>query len=630
MKFNKKIIIVMINSLLIIGFNIYHYLNNKRIDTLEILISILIFLGILLLIKQYDGSKDQTNPLQKKNQLLQNKLVEIKERYNSIFEHNPDAVFTIALNGNFTHVNPKAEKLSGYKANEILSMNFHQLLTLKDLKKTLQHFTEATNGKPQTYECTMIHKDGHHIKTSVKNFPMTVDNEIIGVYCIVKDITENKRLEEKIHHMAYHDALTNLPNRNLLNEQLKQSLIDAKEDNQILAILFIDLDRFKMINDTIGHNIGDLVLQQVAKKLAKCIRNHDIVARLGGDEFVILMKNINKKQVRKVAERIIDEFSSPFIVEDYEIFTSPSIGISLYPKDGDEAETLIKYADIAMYSVKEKGKNNYQFYNSQLNRMLSRKSKLENGLRKALDKNELSIYYQPQVNLKTGKIIGMEALLRWHHPKLGFISPAEFIPIAEETGLIMPIGEWVLRTACKQNKIWQHAGLEPISIAVNVSAHQFQSENFVEQITNTLNETQLKPSCLELEITENKMKNIEELTLLLNRLKKTGVKIAVDDFGTGYSSLSILDQLPIDNLKIDQSFIHNIIDDYNKAAITKTIITMGNDLNFKVTAEGIETEQQITFLKENDCNIGQGYLFERPLPAEKIEGLLVSASLTPL
>ncbi|WP_159442907.1 sensor domain-containing protein [Selenihalanaerobacter shriftii] len=559
---------------------------------------------------------------------IEKEIIETTKRYNSIFEQNPDAVFTINSEGNIMRVNHICEKISGYNKEELLNMNSDELVISTDLDKVNQHFNETLSGKTEIFECTIIHKDGHHIKLSLKYFPLIVDEEIVGICGIGRDITKHKDMEEKINYMAYHDTLTDLPNRNLLNKLLEEFIVDTTEEQQKLAILFIDLDRFKMINDTIGHDIGDMVLQQAAERLIKSTRKDDIVARFGGDEFIVGMKDINRGEVDKVAQRIIDEFSNPFIVDNYEVFTTPSIGISLYPNNADNVERLIKYADIAMYSVKESGKNDYQFFNYNLDEKLSRKVELEKGLRKALANNEFTLRYQPQINIVTGKIIGVEALLRWKHPQLGNISPGEFIPIAEETGLIKSIGEWVLKTACKQNKAWQNSGLPPICMAVNVSKQQFHSEDFVDMVTQVLESTQLNPKYLELEITENSMYKIEHLIPTLNQLKDIGIKIAIDDFGTGYSSLSILNRLPIDNLKIDQNFIHNIVNNSNKAALTKTIINMGIDLNFNVTAEGVETYEQKLFLTENQCNIGQGYLFAHPLLPEKIKNILNKSNLS--
>jgi diguanylate cyclase (GGDEF)-like protein len=405
-----------------------------------------------------------------------------------------------------------------------------------------------------------------------------------------------------------------------LNEVLSQKKI------RMAAVLFLDLDRFKIINDSKGHSTGDVILKEVSKRLQNTVEKEGMVSRQGGDEFIILIENTSKENATLMAQRILDEFLIPLEVNDQEFFITPSIGISIYPTDGNDEETLIKNADTAMYVAKGHGKNKFQFYAANLNVNSIQMMELENGLRKALEQNQLVLHYQPQVELTTGNIVGIEALLRWQHPKLGLISPSTFIPLAEETGLIVPIGEWVLKTACKQNKAWHDAGVQSVPIAVNISVRQLQEDRFVDYVAKVLDQAGLNPKYLELEITESIMQNIDESMIILNQLKEYGVNLSIDDFGTGYSSLSYLRHLPIDKIKIDKSFVDDILYHSTQGVMAKTIIDMGNHLQFSVIAEGIEQKEQVEFLQQNECNIGQGYFFSRPLTVDQMEKYLINAA----
>lgn len=449
---------------------------------------------------------------------------------------------------------------------------------------------------------------------------------------IIQDVTERKRAEEQIYNLAYFDSLTGLPNRLLFKEHLGHALAHSIRTKRLAAILFLDLDRFKHINDTLGHGIGDKLLQSVAECLVVCVRKCDTigrgggsdlassVSRLGGDEFTVLLTDIETVQdAARVAVRIINAVSQPFNLDGHEVIITTSIGISLYPDDGKDVVTLIKNADTAMYHAKDQGRNNFQFYNQSMNSTAYERLVLENHLRKALEREEFILHYQPQFDMATGRIIGVEALVRWRHPDLGMVSPALFIPLAEETGLIIQIDEWVLRTACAQNKAWQESGLPPITMAVNLSGQNFIRKNLLETIALIIGETGLDPRRLELELTESVlMKNAREAALTLRALKDMGLHISIDDFGTGYSSLSYLKKFPLDTLKIDQSFVREITSDSDSAAITRAIIAMAHSLKLSVVAEGVETEAQLEFLRENGCNALQGFLFSRPLPADEI------------
>ena len=435
---------------------------------------------------------------------------------------------------------------------------------------------------------------------------------------------------EKARHLerrlAYHDSLTNLPNRLLFHDRLKQAMAQGKRFDQKVALLFLDLDGFKRINDTLGHTIGDHLLQAVAERLKRCIREVDTIARLGGDEFTIVLVGINhQNDAVKVARKILNLMANSFLIEGHELFVTVSIGISIYPTDAHEMECLIKNADIAMYRAKGHGKNNYQLYNLSMDAEFFEFLALENSLRKALENEELVAHYQPQVNLTTGEITGVEALMRWQHPEFGLVSPAKFIPLAEETGIIVPFDVWMLTTACQQLKRWQDLGFENLTASVNLSTRQFRRKDLPNILENILDKTGISPQHLCLEITEsNVMQNVENTVELLHELKKMGLQLSVDDFGTGYSSLNYLKKFPIDTLKIDRSFVKGIPTDRNDTAISTAIVVLGHSMDLQVVAEGVETAEQLSFLQSLDCDQMQGFYFSRPLPAKLLTDLLKS------
>ncbi len=438
-----------------------------------------------------------------------------------------------------------------------------------------------------------------------------------------RQIAELKSAEEHLMYMSVHDALTGLPNRMLFNDRLHMELAHAERNHQMLAVMFLDLDRFKLVNDTLGHAMGDRLLKRVADRLKSCVRKSDTVARMGGDEFCFLLPEIAQPEdAVKIAKKILKALKKPWRLGGQEFYITPSIGIAVYPNDGQDADTLMKNADTAMYRAKEQG-NNYQLYTAEMSDQNMERLTSEIALRRALERQEFVIHYQPQINTETGQIIGMEALVRWEHPERGTVFPAEFIPYAEETGLIVPIGEWVLRTACAQNKAWQDAGFPPLRVTVNLSARQFQQKDLVETVDRILKETGLDPRWLELEITETvAMQDVEHTISTLRELRDLGVRIAIDDFGTGYSSFNYLKYFPNHTLKIDKSFVRDVTEGREDAAITKAIIALAQNLNLKVIAEGVETEEQLAFLKRQQCNEIQGYLFSRPLPAEEFTRML--------
>jgi diguanylate cyclase (GGDEF)-like protein len=441
------------------------------------------------------------------------------------------------------------------------------------------------------------------------------------------DITERKRAEEQVRTLAYHDALTTLPNRLLFQDRLSQAVAQTRRQRGGLAVLFLDLDRFKVINDSLGHTVGDRLIREVAQRLRGAVREEDTVARLGGDEFTLLLPDVAKAvPAARVARKVLDVVKAPYVLDGRELYVTASMGISLFPDDGQDAETLVKNADTAMYRAKEQGRDGYQLYTPAMNATALERLNLESGLRKALANDQLVLYYQPIFDIFRGRVHGLEAVLRWRHPELGMVAPAEFVPLAEVTGLLGPIGAWVMRTAAAQARAWQRAGHEDLTVAVNLSARQFQEPDLVAQVTEALEASGLEPRRLELEITEsNAMQNAQQAIHTLRELKSLGVRLSIDDFGTGYSSLSLLKQFPIDTLKIDQSFIRDITTDPDDAAIATAVIALAHTLKLKVVAEGVETREQLDFLAARGCDRTQGYYLSPPVPAERVMALLAPA-----
>jgi diguanylate cyclase (GGDEF)-like protein len=430
--------------------------------------------------------------------------------------------------------------------------------------------------------------------------------------------------KDRMEHLAHHDVLTDLPNRVLLQDRLEQAIELARRQGRELAVMFMDLDRFKHINDSLGHATGDQLLQSVAQRLVACVRHSDTVSRQGGDEFVLLLPFIEHVEDAALsAQKLLSSVMQPHHIGPHDIHISASIGISIFPGDGKDAETLLKSADTAMYSAKENGRNNFKFFEQNMNVLAVQRQSIEAGLRRALDRQEFVLHYQPKINLHSGAIVGVEALIRWQHPELGLLAPAKFVSIAEDCGLILPIGRWVLLEACRQTRAWQTAGLAPITVAVNTSALELHAKDFLENIRTTLDDTGLAPHYLELELTESVlMPDAESVGLLLHALTYLGVKLAVDDFGIGYSSLSYLRRFPIDTLKIDQSFVNHVTSNPDDAAIVNAVISMGKSLKQRVIAEGVETEEQLAFLLDQQCDEGQGFYFSRAVDADAFAKLL--------
>jgi diguanylate cyclase (GGDEF)-like protein/PAS domain S-box-containing protein len=519
----------------------------------------------------------------------------------------------------FTYANDSLAKLFGYPGPQAMIGR-----SLCDLYEPHEQIRVITSIVPLVHQRGRWRGEATGLRLDGTSFPQEISLTSLGgsdgsTVCVVRDITERTYAEEQIKHLAYHDALTNLPNRLLFKDRLSVALSHANREGTSLAVLFLDLDRFKVINDSLGHNIGDQLLQAVAARIAACVRESDTVARLGGDEFTILLPRLNRSQdVAPVAGKIIEAVRYPFHIEGREFFITTSIGISVYPEDGSDAETLIKNADTAMYQAKEIGRDNYQLFNAHVNAKALHRIAIEHGLRKALPNDELRVHYQPILDLRNGRITGMEALLRWQHPQLGSIPPATFIPIAESTGGMVSIGAWALRQACRQAKEWHDAGFNTLTLAVNLSVTQLQQSDLVDTVRSVLQDTGMPARLLELEITESgAMVNPETSIRVLYDLKKLGLRISLDDFGTGHSSLSYLKRFPVDTLKIDQSFVHDTTSDPDAAAIVTAIIAMAHSLRLKVIAEGVEFTEQANFLRRHGCDQMQGYLITPPLPADE-------------
>jgi diguanylate cyclase len=539
-----------------------------------------------------------------------------QQRYQSLFEYNPDLVYSLDHHGRLTEINKTTEDIFGFTKQELTNLTFHGLIDPQYLQKTIQKFIQALAGKPQNYETVCIDKNGNKIPLNITNIPIFIGGEITGIFGIAKDISKEKAALNEIKSMVYTDQLTGLPNRRWFYKELNKVLKNTEK----MAILTIDFDDFKEVNDTFGHSTGDFFLQQISNRIKECLGKDDQIARLGGDEFCIIMKNATKGDAEQLAQRIIKKMHQTIPFFQSEISASLSIGISVSNKNHNDAEILLKQADLAMYLAKEKGKNNYRFFTNELNEKVKRKRQLENALYKAVEQAELTLYYQPQVNLQTGQLVGLEALLRWN-PSFGYVAPNEFIPIAEDTGLILPIGEWVIRNACQQIKLWKQKGYPEVIVSVNVSAKQFRDKHLGLKIKRIIEEEQINPCSLEIEITESIMLNLEESTHIIQELKKSGVKVAIDDFGAGYSSLNVIKNVNIDTLKIDKSLMDDIVTNRRNRSILKALIDAGNSLETKIVIEGIETKEQIDILK-NLTVIGQGYFFSRPLPPDQLEQVL--------
>ncbi len=547
-------------------------------------------------------------------------------RLGRILERSSNEIYVFdAETLKFTQVNEGAQKNLGYTMEEL-----HELTPL-DLKPafTPEQFQELIGplrlGDVETlsFETEHQRKDGSRYPVEVRLQFSAAETPPVFV-AVIQDITERKQNQERLNYLAYYDALTGLPNRSLLLDRLRQAMIESERHERLAAVLFLDLDRFKLVNDTLGHEAGDVLLKSAANRLSACVRSGDTVARLGGDEFTIVLANVaHVDDTGRVARKILNAFAAPFQIAGQELFVSPSIGITLFPLDDNDPEALLKNADAAMYHAKDSGRNTFQFFTPELNQRTARRLGLETALRHALERGEFQLHYQPQVDLASGRVTGVEALIRWQRPDIGLVSPLEFIPLAEETGLIVPIGDWVLRTACAQARAWQQAGLPDLRMSVNIAPRQFQQQDLAGVVLRILRETGLDPRRLVLEITEGTiMQNAGAAIETLRTLGALGVGLSLDDFGTGYSSLNYLKRFPLDCLKVDKSFVDDITTDPDVAAIVSAIISMARSLEVQVVAEGVETRAQLEFLRAHGCDAIQGYLFSKPLPAAACGELL--------
>ncbi|MDN7227266.1 EAL domain-containing protein [Planococcus sp. N064] len=568
--------------------------------------------NLLYMEKQEVIIEERTSEIRIKNNELERVVAELgnlsRER-ELILNSAGDGLFGLDLEGKITFCNPASESMLGYESGELIGKSSDIIF---GKKKPAISETALFEPNQQFFKKDNSSFSVEYVISSIKD-----GSQVLGEVVSFKDISERMKLEEEIKYLAYYDSLTDLPNRVLLNDRLKQMLAKSKARGKKLAVLYLDLDRFKLINDSLGHSYGDILLRESAERLRESIPEDAIVSRQGGDEFTIILPEINcKNDVLPLLEQVIDSFSKPYWLKGNEVYIKTSIGISMYPQDGDTAEVLIKNADAAMYKSKERSGTYYHFFESEMSNRNLESIKLENALYKALDNDELEIYYQPQIDSKTNTLIGAEALLRWIHPTEGMVSPVNFIPLAEETGLIIPIGKWVLENACRQLMEWHAEGYTELSISVNLSGRQFEEDNLVAMVEAIIKEQKIDPECLHIELTENQLIRNTGVTIKkMKELKKLGVKIAIDDFGTGYSSLGYLKNFPIDALKIDRSFVQDIEHDSDNAAITDTIITLAQNLKLNVIAEGVETQEQLDFLMSKDCYIMQGFFFSKPVKA---------------
>jgi len=557
---------------------------------------------------------------------------EAEENYRTIFETAVIGIFRATPEGRPITVNCALAQIHGYESPEDLLADVSnaavQLFVNPEDMATLVH--SAAVGRPvQGAEVEVYTKTGARKWIRVNCHAVhDEDRAVKFIDGTTEDITDRKLAEMRVETLAYYDPLTGLPNRALLHDRIAQALTRAQRTAEQVAVMFIDLDRFKLINDSLGHTIGDVVLKEIASRLRQCVRAKDTVARIGGDEFVVVMDDIHEmRAIELAASRIVEELSSTFLIEGHSLHTTCSVGISLYPDNGHDRETLIRYADQAMYAAKENGRNTYRFFSTELNDQIQERTSMERDLRMALERGELFLNYQPQMIIETGELAGFEALLRWQAPEKGLIRPDLFIEIAESTGLILPIGEWVLRTACAQAKRWHDMGLLRVPVAVNISAVQFRQHVFSDLIARILEDTGLPPELLELELTESLLlSNRDSVLSILRTLSDMGIGLAIDDFGTGYSSLSYLKQFRVHKLKIDRSFVRDLTKDPDDAAITAAIIDMAKNLNLRVIAEGVEEEGQLEFLRNHQCDEIQGYIFSKPLAAAQLEELLLRAT----
>jgi diguanylate cyclase (GGDEF)-like protein/PAS domain S-box-containing protein len=561
-----------------------------------------------------------------------------KERAQVTLNSIGDAVVCTDILGNITFLNFVAEKMTGWSWQEAAGRPMAEVFKIQDAisREPTPDPMIVAMGLDRTVHlpsnCILVRRDG--FETPIEDSVAPIHNregKATGAVIVFRDVSTARAMAAQMTHSAQHDFLTGLPNRMLLNDRVSQAIVLAPRHSKKVAVLFLDLDGFKHINDSLGHPTGDKLLQSIAKRLVSCVRTSDTVSRQGGDEFVVLLSEMEQSEDAAIsALRILQAVAEAHTIDQHDLHVTTSIGVSVFPDDGKDAETLVKNADTAMYQAKENGRQSYQFFRPAMNVRAVERQSIEENLRRALERREFTLHYQPKIRLRTGEITGAEALLRWTHPVRGPVSPAQFIPVAEDCGLILPIGQWVLREACKQAQAWVDAGLPLGTMAVNISSMEFRDDNFLESVFATLNETGLDPKLLELELTESVlMKRAESAATVLKTLRARGVQIAVDDFGTGYSSLSYLRKFPIDALKIDQSFVRQITAAPDDTTIVTAVISMGRSLKLRVVAEGVETREELAFLQAHLCDEAQGYYFSRPVLPQQFAMLLKNGITEP-
>lgn len=560
-------------------------------------------------VTMYDRTKDE-----KEKSILKG----YKDKFLSLFNNNLDPIISISENGNVLDLNTITSKILGYDPKLLVGQSIEKLIEENSMRNFQLMMKQTLTGyATEMQNCLIQHVKGHYLPMYIKAIPLETNNNIIGLHLVLRDTTTESDEQEQLYYLAYHDHLTGLWNRRALKEHLRETLVSAEPGSEI-SVVRIDLDRFKMINESLGYNYGDELLKKIADRLGLYIDKSSNLYRQSGDEFVFIIIGKSRNETSEFAENILIELSKPLYLDHQEYFVTASIGISMFPYDGKKMDELLIKADQALYIAKDRGRAHYRYYQEQMNLAFPNDALMESHLRRAIEKEEFSIHYQPQVNLVTGEINSFEALLRWNNRKFGYVSPMNFIPLAEESGMIMQIGDWVLEEVCKQLKYWQEKGYRPVRIAVNISPKQFVQDNFAVKIHEKIQKYEINPSSLEVEITESAMTDMQDTFTTLKELKDIGVVISIDDFGTGYSSLSYLKKYPIDIIKIDQSFIKDMELDDKNAAIATTIIQLAHSLGMEVIAEGVEKDRQVEILKSANCQKAQGYLFSKPVPIEHI------------
>ncbi len=579
--------------------------------------------------------------LERSNHMMEERLKDSEELHRFIVNNSPDLVYMLDRNGCFEFLNDRVESLLGYKKGELKGRHYSELIFEDDLEAARNLFNERRTGDRATrnVELRVRSRKVRSVERSFQTQTVWMDltaqgryadpdertrENFVGTYGTARDISERKEAEQVINFQAYHDLLTHLPNRALLKDRLSLAITQAQRNKRRLAVMFLDLDRFKIVNDTLGHTMGDRLLKAVANRLQACLRGGDTLSRFGGDEFTLLLPEVRTRDdVVVIASKVLDKLAAPFVIDGHELFVGASIGIAMYPEAGDSVESLIQSADIAMYHVKGRGKNGYQFFSDEMNHKFSTRLSLERELRNALASGQLRVYYQPQVDLMDGRIIGVEALVRWQHPRHGLIEPGEFLSVAEETGLITQLDEWVQIHAFRDVAEWRRAGHGDIRLSVNMSSQQLEQELFLDRFLANLDGSGLAADRLKIEITENEiMRDIEVIVPKLRALRKLGIRIAIDDFGTGYCSFAYLKHFPVNTLKIDRSFVGDIRADLGDASIINAIVAMARGLKLDLIAEGVETRTQLKYLRTQGCREVQGFIFSRPIPATEFTTLL--------